>query len=112
VNYPVELLVDAQAEADVILEWLRERSPQGAMAWVAALNSAIASLSQNPERHAFAMEAKRLREPIRELFFKTEHGHRYRLLFMIEDEKVRVLRVRAPGQKPLRRKDIGNLRSP
>jgi hypothetical protein len=108
VNYPVEVLVDAQAEADVIVNWLRERSPQGAIAWVAAFNSAVASLSHDPDRHAFAMEAKRLREPIREVFFKTDHGHKYRLVFMIEDAKVRVLSVRAPGQRPLRRKDIGS----
>ena len=38
--------------------------------------------------------------------FKTPHGRNYRLLFIIMEGEVRVLRVRGPHQKRLSRRDL------
>jgi hypothetical protein len=39
-------------------------------------------------------------------FFKTRHGRTYRILFLLADQEVRVLRVRGPGQRPVSKRDI------
>jgi len=102
----VQLLPAAQKDAEWIFEWLCNRSPPGAVSWAVAFKIAVASLAEGADRHASASEASRLKRPLRQTTFKTEHGKRYRLVFIIADEEVRILRVRAPGQKPLRNADF------
>lgn len=48
------------------------------------------------------MKADRFTDDLRETYFKTRHGRRYRIVFTIIGTEVRVLRIRAPGQRLLR----------
>jgi hypothetical protein len=57
-------------------------------------------------QHGYASEGRLLGRNVREKFFKTRQGRRYRLLYTINGDVVRVLRVRGPGQPPVRRRDL------
>jgi plasmid stabilization system protein ParE len=105
-SYRVQVLPAAELDAWKIFRLLNKKSRSGADRWYAAFLDATDELSDRPERRALAPEAKRVQRPIREAFFKTPRGLLYRLIYLIVDDEVRVLRVRAPGHRPLRRKDL------
>jgi plasmid stabilization system protein ParE len=105
-KYRTRVLARAQGDLDRFVAWLVKRSPAGAIAWYEAATQAIDDLRLNAQQHGFAFEGHGLREPVRDAFFKTKRGKRYRLLNRIDDLDVRILRVRGPGQPPVRRRDL------
>lgn len=105
-SYRVQALPAAELDAWKIFQMLNKKSRSGAARWYSAFLDAIDELSDRPERRALAPEAKRVQRPIRAAFFKTPRGLPYRLIYLIVEHEVRVLRVRAPGQRPLRLKDL------
>lgn len=105
--YEIKILRRAEADLSRIFNWLRKRSPSGANSWYEALAQAIRELAKDAHRYAVAAESAKLGADVRECFFKTRHGLRYRIVFVIALDEVRVLRIRAPGQRPLRRRDLG-----
>ena len=104
--YKVRVLERAQNDVDGILRWLLERSPSGAARWHAAFMSASATLANDPHRFALASERPALDRDVRERLFKTPRGRRYRIVFTIVGQEVRILRVRGPGQPPLEASDL------
>jgi plasmid stabilization system protein ParE len=105
-TFQVRLLRRGQADADGIFLWLRKRSPAGAVAGYAALLKRLDDLSENATACSIAPEAQRLGVELRQAFFKTRRGRKYRLLFVMIGTDVRVLRVRGPGQRPITRRDL------
>lgn len=105
-SHRVHILPAAYRDSWRIFYWIQEQSQRGADRWYEAFLAAANELSDRPERRPLAAEAKRLGQPIRQAFFKTAHGQRYRLIYLVVADEVQVLRVRAPGQRPLRRSDI------
>ncbi len=105
-NRHVVILERAEADIRRIFGWLYRRSPRGAENWLAALESARTQLAEAAEQCSHAHEGGKLRLNIRQLFFKTPRGRRYRIVFDIHENTVAVLRVRGPGQAPLRRRDV------
>lgn len=100
-TYVVRTLSRATSDAQQIYDWIQENSPEGALRWWTAFREACRSLSENPERHSVAAEAEHSDADIRQLLFKTRRGRHYRLLYVIDDGEVCVLRVRGPGQPDL-----------
>lgn len=102
------IVVLAQAKRDIrsIARWLASRSPIGAANWLAALDAALEKLSQNPQGFGIAPERPRVTFDIRQILFKTRRGKRYRAVYLIVDDEVRILRVRRPGHRPLRKREI------
>jgi plasmid stabilization system protein ParE len=107
-RYLVKTLDAATEDIKGIHEWLARRSLSGAESWYRTLARAIGELAVAPDRHPLAPEAASSPRQIRQVLFHTTQGNKYRLLFTIVDDEVRVLRVRGPGQPPLRRKDFLN----
>jgi plasmid stabilization system protein ParE len=105
-TYLVRVLPAAEQDLDLIVDRLSAKAVSGAAAWIEAYEHALNSLLQQPERNALAIEARRVRQPIREYLFKTRHGHRYRLIYLVVENEVRVLRIRAPGERLLRLSDF------
>lgn len=105
-SYWIHVLPAAQEDLELIVDRLLAKAATAAANWIEAYEQALATLAEEPERQAFSMEAKRLRLPIRDLLFKTSQGHRYRLIYLVVGDEVRVLRIRAPGQPFLRKKDF------
>jgi len=105
-TFKVVFLRRAQADVEKIYEFIASRSALGASRWYVALSEAVASIGQNPDRCAAAPESERLHMDLRQRLFKTPRGRSYRLLFVIADDQVRVLRIRGPGQPPLKGRDV------
>lgn len=105
-SYWIHVLPAAQGDLELIVDRLLARAVSAAANWIEAYEQALATLAEQPERHALSLESKRLRMPIRDLLFKTSQGQRYRLIYLVVGDEVRVLRVRAPGQPSLRKKDF------
>jgi plasmid stabilization system protein ParE len=103
---PVRVLRRAQADIDHVYLWLRKRSTAGAVAWYAVLLHTLHELGEGRAAHSVAPESAIFGVDLRQALFKTRHGRMYRLVFVIEDREIRVLRVRGPGQRPLSRRDL------
>jgi plasmid stabilization system protein ParE len=97
-RYRVDVLPRADADADRIFIWLKERSPQGAVAWYEAYTDALDSLTENPDIWSFADEGDLRGRRIHQLIFRTANGRPYRLLFSILSQHVEVMHVQGPGQ--------------
>lgn len=89
-----------KAESDVLLvfEYLYSRSPSGADAWMKAYVNALGKLQQNADGYPVAEENDHFDIELKQSLFKTRRGIPYRLIFNIEGNQVRILRVRGPGQ--------------
>ena len=106
-SYQVRVLARARLDLDDIVTFLAERSPQGAARLVASFEAALARLESNPLAAPIASESEELGEEVRHVLFRTRAGRTYRALFIIVGHEVRVLRVRGPGQQPLRPGELG-----
>ena len=96
------VLVDptALAEAEEALHWRRQRAPREALRWFHELWRAIESLQEMPTRCPLAPESLVLRRAVRQLLF----GRRpdvYRVLFIVVNDEVRVLRIRHGARQRL-----------
>ena len=87
-----------QAEEDIrqAMRWISHYSPQKATLWYFDVRQAIDSLQHFPARCSFARERETFGLEIRQRLFD-----KYRILFLIEDETVYVLRVRHQSQQTL-----------
>lgn len=91
-----------------IARWLFKRSAAGASRWLQAFEEAKEKLKHNPLHYGLAPEDERVDFELRQIFFKTRRGKRYRAVFTVIGDEVRILRVRGPHQRLLSRKDIPN----
>ena len=79
----------AKADVDAIYVWLLARSAKGAFNWYSALSARLEKLAYDASGCAVAREAHRLKRDLRETYFKTRYGNRYRLIFTIVESEVR-----------------------
>ena len=105
-RYLVKTLDAATEDIQGIHQWLARRSLSGAETWYRTLARVVNELAVAPDRHPLAPESTGLPRQIRQVLFHTPQGNKFRLLFTIVDDEVRVLRVRGPGQAPLRKRDF------
>jgi plasmid stabilization system protein ParE len=96
----------ARSDVDDIFNWLVHRSVPGAISWYSAFRHAIEKIGSSPESFAEAAESHPLGRQLRQAPFKTRRGRAYRIVFEISDTQIIILRVRGPGQRPLRRRDL------
>jgi plasmid stabilization system protein ParE len=101
VKFAVSTLRRAESDIVHIHACIAERSNLGASRWYEAARQAINSLAYDAQQHGVARESERLGIEFREKLFKTRRGRPYRLLYVIDGQEVRVLRVRGPGQAPV-----------
>src|SRR5205085_5374976 len=94
-----QVIIQPRAEKDIrqALRWMTHHSPKQATLWYFDIRQAIDSLQDSPARCSFAPERKTFGLDIRQLLFDQ-----YRILFVIEDVTVSVLRVRHRAQDTLK----------
>lgn len=109
IAYRLNVLAKAETDALKIARWLGKRSPKGAYSWVDAYEDALARIKRDPLSFGEAPERVRPPRDIRHVLFKTRRGKYYRAVFIVVGDEVRVLRVRAPHQRILRRRDMPGL---
>jgi plasmid stabilization system protein ParE len=107
-KFRVVLLRHAEDDTNAIYIWLAKRSVAGAGHWYHAFLDAAESLSNNPSRCGLAPESAAVGYEIRQHLFKTPRGRKYRLLYLVAGNEVRILRVRGPGQAPVAGADLGS----
>jgi len=92
------VVVEKEAEEDLktAANWIAQYSQDKAVLWYFDATESIESLENFPQRCPFAPESKKFGMKIRHLIFD-----KYRILFIIEDETVYVLRVRHQAQEVL-----------
>jgi plasmid stabilization system protein ParE len=106
-NRIVRIFARARADIEEIFNWLERRSPPGAATWYYALLRSLERIAQNPDRHSIIAEATpRWHRKILQALFKTRRGRRYRVVFEVTEAEIRILRIRGPGQPPLRGRDL------
>ena len=99
-SYRVVVTARAAADALATFRWIAERSPDAAAHWYEALEQAIATLAEMPERCPAADESEQLGIPLRQLLYGRRRGV-YRLLFSIEGETVTLHSIRHTAQGPI-----------
>jgi plasmid stabilization system protein ParE len=97
-SYRVQLTPRAQQELDAIIDWIGKRSPQGAARLLAAFRRRLSDVRAQPSRFGTAAESRYIDDPIREVLFRTRRGQPYRALYVILEEVVHIIHIRAPGQ--------------
>lgn len=98
------VIVTPQAENDLkeVVRYIRRQgAPQAAREWLAAARKKIKTLADHPEHGLLAPESSSFQEPIRELLCGSGNRGTYRVLFVILNSSVFVLRVRHGSRLPL-----------
>jgi plasmid stabilization system protein ParE len=97
-GYEVVLLRRAQTDFDAILNWLSINSPAALERWFDSYEKILERLEREPLSFGYAPENEILASSVRHALFRSGRNSVYRLLFLIADNQVRVLRIRGPGQ--------------
>ena len=100
-KYRVVILPRAEQQLfEIALWWSTNRSHAQAMRWLEGIQSAIVSLSEDPQRHGLARENQlyEFPRPIRQMPFGIGTAPTHRVLFEIRDADVNVLAVRHLAQ--------------
>ena len=102
----IKLAARARRDFESIFSWLIDLSPRGATSWRDAFWRTVFRVVDDAESFPLADESPRLSDPVCQAIFKTRRGRRYRIVFRFNDTFVMILRVRRPGQRPLRNRDL------
>jgi len=105
-KFVVRELSKAKSDKFEIFRWLHDRSPAGAARWLRSYDLLTARLQANPHSFSEALEAKDCEFAVKQALFKTPKGRVYRVIFFIEGNNVFILRVRGPGQAPIKPVDL------
>ena len=101
-TFRVETTLTAEQDADAILDWLLSQyAGDAGVRWFLALQDAIASLAEFPERCPLAPESAAFSFEVRHLLYGNT-PHVYRILFTIDDKTVYVLHIRHGRRQPLK----------
>ncbi len=99
-TYDVVVESSARKNIDDAFRWMVTNiSPESATLWYLDIYGAMDSLKDFPARCGLAIENQFFKEEIRQLICG-----KYRILFEIDDETVRVLHVRHAARKPIKPK--------
>lgn len=107
----LKILSRAQLDAQCIFDYLAERSPQGAVDWWGAFETAAHDAASGLVEYSLAPENAGTNLELRHTIFKTRAGRRYRFVYTISANELRILRVRGPGQPALMPEEIDPSRS-
>ena len=99
-SYRVEITDRAAREIEEQFDYLQERSEAAAERWREGLLAVIESLAEHPERCPRAPEADWFGPNLRQLVYGKKRQAQ-RILFVVLDEAVVILRVRHSAQDAL-----------
>ncbi len=105
-TFRLRILPRAEQDAQHIFDWLRTKSTDGAIRWWFAFDEAVHKLVDHPYGYGLAPETESVPYELRQFLFKTRRGRRYRGVFVVVGDEVRVLRIRGPGQRPLQQDEL------
>jgi plasmid stabilization system protein ParE len=108
-SYRVVLTGRAEADLDRLLASLRRASTDAASRLAASFWQTFGRLRETPLSCGLAYENPRFAEELRHLLFGISPRRKYRALFVVREDEVVILAIRAPGERPLTPEDLGTL---
>ena len=106
-SFRVELTEKASNDLHRLMAWLAERSPGAEDRLSVRFDKALSRLESNPFTCGLAFEnSDEFEDEVRHLLFETGKGRIYRALFIVRADVVKVLTIKAPGEKPARPDDL------
>ena len=100
--FQIKITEPAEADIDQAFVWWSEnRSAEQAVRWYQEIKLAIATLRRMPERCPVVPETKLSAVGVRQLLFGVGLHPTHRIIFVIESDKVVILRVRHHAQDTL-----------
>jgi plasmid stabilization system protein ParE len=105
-SFRVRLAKAAEADLERRLNALAERSPGAARRLNDRFESALIRLRDFPFPCGRAYENASFAEELRHPLFRIHPQRKYRALFVVQDDEIIVLAVRAPGERPVESDDI------
>ena len=107
-SFRVEMTDGAYADLDRLMAWLTDRSSKAAATQLAArFYESLDRLESRPLSCGLAYENRYFPTEVRHLLFEIWKGKPYRALFTLHEDVVTILCIRAPGEKPVKPKDVG-----
>lgn len=98
------VIIQPRAERDIwaAAQWIEDQanSPVKALRWARGIRAKIETLRANPKRCPVDSDSDAFGEEVRMLLYGKRHG-KYRILFAIRADSVRVLTVRHSAQQSL-----------
>ncbi|MGE3818345.1 MAG: type II toxin-antitoxin system RelE/ParE family toxin [Isosphaeraceae bacterium] len=107
-SYHVRLTARAQTDLDQLFRTLTERSPARAERLSNRFDDSLKRLETFPYSCGIAHENPRFTEELRHLLFWVHPQRKYRALFVVREDEVVVLAIRAPGERPVTPEDVEN----
>lgn len=104
-KYRVILQEYAERDLDDAYRRAAANAPQTAARWLDRFQAALATLSQNPQRCSLARENAKVDIELREFLFGRK-PHVFRVLYTIDDDAVRTLRILRAQRRFLTRRQI------
>jgi plasmid stabilization system protein ParE len=106
-SFRVELTAGAYADLDRLSAWIKGRSSESAAdRFFDRFDEALDRLESRPLSCGLAYENRYFPQEVRHLLFEVWKGKPYRALFIVQDDVVKILCIRAPGEKPVKPKDV------
>lgn len=103
--FRVSISPTALADIEALFLSQAENSPAHAAAWLLGLEKATESLSELPWRCSLAYESHAFDMEVRQMLFGTGRD-KYRVLYTVEGDEVRIHHVRNTRQQPLEQDDF------
>ena len=97
-RFDVRLTEEATENVREIRDWLADRSIDGAFNWLDAFEDARRRLSESAGSFGRAPEDDWFEEELKQHMFQTQHGNRYRIVYLIRGSTVYIMAVRGFGE--------------
>ncbi len=104
-SYQVIVQPPAREDIEAAFLYIQKLAPSSADRWLDGLENAIKRLEELPNRCGLARESNEFHEDIRQLLYGRGYW-KYRVLFVIRGDVVRVLHVRHGAQRAMRADEI------
>lgn len=104
-KYRVVLQSLAVRDLDEATDWAARHAPATASQWLQRFHVALASLDANPQRCALARENAKVDVELREFHF-GKRPNVFRVIFTIDNDTVRILRIRRAQRRWLTRAQV------
>jgi plasmid stabilization system protein ParE len=104
-TYRVVLQRLAKDDLRVAHLWAARRAPVSAARWLERFQESLQTLERSPQRCPLARESRRAGIEVREHHF-GKRPYVFRSLFTLDEDAVRILRIRRAQRRPLTRAEL------
>jgi plasmid stabilization system protein ParE len=104
-KYEVRLQPLAEDDLENAYLWAAGQAPDTARRWPTRFQAALQSLAINPQRCGLAPEHKKLKRELRQFLFGRKPNV-YRAVFVIDDQLVRIVRIRHAARRTMTKKEL------